>query len=90
MKLNKHDLIKGEIYYGEGNCTHICEYPRGIRIVDGCRLSHSCDLTWMRLGNLRLATSEEKRWLDACIKADDFIPKSDAIKETIIENFNLY
>jgi len=30
--------------------------------------------------NLRLATDEEKEWLEACIKADRFIPKEEVMK----------
>lgn len=32
--------------------------------------------------NLRLATSEEKQWLEVCIKANKFIPKEKVLKES--------
>lgn len=91
-KINYNSLIKDEIYYTEymnNACPHIFKYISG-KVDKGIanKCIHSNEYTnsirffsGPYLDNLRIATTEEKKWLNVCIKADTFIPK---------ENIHLY
>ena len=84
-ELKVEDLVDGKVYYGKCfgydylfisnsnlNIKEHLNITRGNLLLRG---TFSIDLN-----NLRLATPEEKQWLEACIKANKFIPKEEALK----------
>lgn len=87
------DLLPGEYYYSEYKHNDyswvFIEKSKGyyIDIYNKC-LTNSWnpgDGSWQK--NLRLATSQEKQWLNECIKYNMFIPK-DQIKK--LEQYLFY
>jgi len=93
-QLTAEDLVEGEVYYAIGgdksdNDYVFKNYNKGgyyeyICIQKRTSLYYKDDLTksfdwggW----KLRLATPEEKHWLKACIKANEFIDKETALKD---------
>lgn len=87
-ELTVDDLVEGEIYYViNNNKEWICEFS-GIKnnnikssgSIAKFNTYYSSGL-WGTvenyLKNIRIATPEEKKWLNTCIKQDKFIPKED-------------
>ncbi len=80
------NLISGEIYVAENktifqhqsdnNAAYYFGYGNTTFEKNGGNFTHKKD---------RLATKEEKQWLEACIKATKFIPKEEALKSTSSE-----
>lgn len=84
--MNKSELISGEYYYAE--------YCSGFYAIIKC--SNSGDFTissglsshelyflsnnWSCNKNIRLATANEKHWLNECIRLNKFITKQEAMK----------
>jgi len=82
--MDKQDLIKGEYYVAYN--TNIFIWG----ITDSTYyLGNTCTDFQKKGGNFynakRLATPEEKHWLDECIRLNKFITKEEAIKSFIPE-----
>lgn len=95
--MNKQDLIKGEYYVGTyiGNTTSEfiwkCYTDKSFNYEFRIITNWSENLSFVKYGthswndNIRLATPEEKHWLDECIRLNKFITKEEAIKSFIPE-----
>jgi len=91
-KLDKEDLVEGEIYVnGPDNGTMWCYiikysknsfkkavglYKTGVYSAEYCNYMGDYTEGWL----LRLATPDEKKWLNTCIKQDKFIEQSELDK----------
>ena len=82
------DLKDGEIYYIELNLPQHCN-PIWIQKWKGSaidKVSKTFQEDWNKFGNntipleLRLATDEEKAWLQHCIKEDKFVEYEEFMK----------
>ena len=96
MSLRKKDLKIGEIYYmlpypTQGGCEYIIKVEDFDTIVKGTYIEIKHFKQFTKSSNnvinintfldvARLATEEEKQWLQACIDANKYIPKEEALK----------
>lgn len=76
--LKVEDLVEGEIYFGEYVCCDIIFKPRQCELYNNISFFKYNNPTYIT--KLRVATQEEKQWLEACILANKFIPKEEALK----------
>lgn len=86
-QLNVKDLIKGEIYVFD--ISSIKNFISKFDHIDSYSYYDSCFIqkdefdndpgsaNISGISNIRLATIEEKKWLNTCISQDKFIPKED-------------
>lgn len=79
------DLIDGEVYYEEiKESTYISQYNEKdtpFYIQTNTNNFYKCGAK-MHIDNVkRLATEEEKAWLNHCIKKDKFVPKEEFLKQ---------
>lgn len=87
--LKIEDLVEGEIYYHKcDQFSYIIKFSKlgyNNRIEGYCNVClniNSYDRSYANttITELRVASQEEKDWLNACIKANKFIPKEEALK----------
>ena len=87
--LTINDLVKGEIYYHYcENYKYIIKFDKldGKQIIGKCSISLNSNKfdpgTYRNTGvkELRVATTDEKRWLNACIDKGSFVSMEDALK----------
>lgn len=91
MELKLEDLVEGEIYYAEydkNTWAVIKAFKKGFKNSSGCyfnsnNFSYYHSNSWSCKNNIRHATAKEKAWLNACIKANKFIPLSEIKEEPI-------
>lgn len=74
-----NELIEGEIYWTDEPKTYIFKTNKNGKgyssyIHENCSYRYNNDEIYKWRGNIRLATLEEKHWLNECIKANKFIP----------------
>lgn len=86
-QLTVDDLVEGEVYYYEDKDNDSWIFKSGgkynhLEKVENNKIFHKNKHTFgfTRIKTLRFATPEEKQWLEACIKANKFIPKEEALK----------
>lgn len=87
--LKVSDCQLGEFYYCEYafdkpaiiKCTEINKLGRIGITNNGGDWKYYPNNQFSCTSNLRLATLEEKQWLETCIKANKYIPKEQALKE---------
>jgi len=92
-QLEKKDLIKGEIY--TSNNGNIVQYEteyyqtgiKGFYIGNNRSTFGKNKDNVFNISKLRLATSEEKHWLEVCIAANSFISYEEAMKTFIPEYY---
>lgn len=80
--LNIKDLIPGEIYLYY--YRFIARYPTGpsLDIRNESFVTHE---KWVWSLNIQEVTPEQRDWYAACVKANKFIPKEEALKKTKFE-----
>lgn len=99
MKLELKELIEGSIYYNNGksyNYEYIFVYRKvptymgyGNYIeLSSKYLGESGFNSYQDMKDIRVATSQESQWLEACIKAKKFIPLDQV--ELNIESYQIY
>lgn len=86
-QLTVNDLIKGEIYVFDissiKNFISKFNYIDSYSYYDSCFIQNDAfcndpkSVNISGISNIRLATIEEKKWLNVCISQDKFIPKED-------------
>jgi len=99
--MNKKDLIPGEIYVFSYNSSK--DYINKIKdndcniiaYIDIDRLTYHEGGTYSTANSFRAATTEEKQWLEACIKVNDFVSKDKAlypfyVRCTYSDNINMF
>jgi len=90
-ELKKEDLIEGEIYFRKNNNTEslFIFQKNKQNCVKYCLFITENNLkkTWSLIyyDNLRLATPEEKHWLETCIQQDKYVSYEEAMKTFIPE-----
>ena len=58
------------------NCRLLGPYISNMNSADGTHwIFRSCCTPWFKGRQCRIATFDERNWLDACIKADKLVPK---------------
>ncbi len=101
--LKLEELIVGEIYYHKLSYEYIFMFIRHDNVdIFGDRFISNND-KYINYGyrnpyifytsELRLATQEERDWLNQCIKENRFVPRNEVIniiENKIINNFKFY
>lgn len=97
MSLKIEDLIEGEIYYAEYNINRSAIIEARHHSFAGCSGLYNqggndqyfyIENGWTCKENIRIATFEEKEWLEACEKADKFIKREEVKSDNYFEVFN--
>jgi len=89
--LTVNDLIKGEIYFHKCTYSYIIEFSdlgfnnqiKGPHYIEIQYNNYSKNYANTTIDELRIATQEEKDWLNACIKANKFVSKEEALKKEV-------
>ena len=91
------ELKEGNFYYFKGRKNepnqefivtknkHIC-----INTKYFCKIQVDWNIESNIPLNVRIATEKEKQWLNACIKANKFIPLSEIKEENLLNSFQLF
>lgn len=88
---SREQLINGEIYvFNDKHLNKIGNKDDNLYISNYICIHNSYYSNISTLNNdfsnVRLATPEEKRWLEACIKANKFISKEEALKQVEVKS----
>jgi hypothetical protein len=84
--LKVEDLVEGEVYCGliKSSKRIVIFYPEAFELYELDRNNYrfKSGNSPENIINIKLATPEEKQWLEVCIKANKFISKEEALKST--------
>ena len=91
-KIKNIKMINGNYYVADNG--NIFRWGNGdsdayLRLTDGNKLFFKDEGSFTENIKTRSATPEEKQWLEACINANKFIPKEEALKPTFVYKFNV-